>query len=216
MTSLAKVMKEARARKDCKTVESLNRRSAIRVACPAPPQVRKSMARFELVEAASYGTGAVVDYTSGEAKGGAAIVLFVAPDRRWAISRFGLVTKPTVGSSDEESRAGFDDTVEDYLRAVRERDCKAFDQNALTASPERKVVCQSEFKQTKGLADSLAANPAADPEYLGGNETFGFYRLGLTKPKRQDLTISVMKTPEGSLHPFVVLNAIPSAAASRN
>lgn len=211
---LAKLIATTTAKRDCGQLEPINSRSATRYPCPAPKDVRTSMAGFKVVAAKEYGTGAIVDYESGAAKEGAAIVLFVAPDRNWGVGRFGVITKPSVGTGDRGSRAGYDRAVDAYLLAVRKRDCSAFVRVAFTSGAKEKSVCATLFPMTRDLAKRLKANPTARPEYEGGNRTYGFYTLETPKPKPQNVTISVVKSGDGKQAPFVVLDATPSPTAA--
>lgn len=205
---LGELLAQTTSKKDCKPLERISRRSLESFACPPTSELRRSMASLEVTGAAVYGTGAVVDYRSGAADEGA-MVMFLDPDRKWAVSRFGLLQQPSAGTSDEESRPGFDRAVAGFLRAARQRDCDLFRKHFATFSADPKAVCLREFQQTRELGQALEASGAPAPDYLGGNEAFGFYALRLAKPEPRYLTISVIKTTSGSLRPFLVLNAAP-------
>lgn len=213
---VAKLLETTTTKQGCAQIDGINGRSIARFACPADPALRKSMARFEVVGAAEYGTGAVVDYTSGKVKDGAAVLVFVNPDGKWGISRFGVVTKPSTKTSDKASRAGYEKAVDDYLAAVRERDCKAFKAVAFIESDKRQF-CKDDagMDATKGLAKALKANPSAEPEYQGGNSTYGFFTLELQKPKPQNATISVVGSPEDPNEPYTVLDVVPGPTAAQ-
>jgi hypothetical protein len=211
---MAKLLQTAKTLKDCRQIEEINGRSAIGLPCPAQKQLRDSMARFKLVGAQTYGTGAVVDYKSGDASDGAAILLIVAPSRNWGISRIGLATKPSTQTSDSKSRKGFDEIVDTYLRAVRERDCKAFHKVVYTGIDDRKAACKAALPATAPLAQRLKANPAVKPVYRGGNATYGFYTVETPKPEPQNSTISVVKSGTGADVDYFVLNVAPSPTAA--
>jgi hypothetical protein len=213
-TRMAKLLETATTRKDCRQLDEINGRSLTRLRCPAGRAFRKSMSRFEIVGAKEYGTGAVVDYKSGATPDGAAIVLFVATDRNWAISRFGVLTEPSTGTSDEESRDGFHKAVDDYLTAVRERDCKAFAEVAFTGGASETAVCKA-FPSTKALAERMKANPTARPKYEGGNGTYGFFSLETAEPTVINETISVIEAGPDSPSPYVVLDIAPSPTADQ-
>lgn len=202
----AREVARVRRKRDCDGIEAVNERSIYDFRCPALPDVRRSMARFEVTDAAAYGTGAVIDYKTLEARDGASMVVLLAPDGRWAISRFGILADASVGTDDGPSRAGFDEAVDRYLAAVRGGDCDAYRKAAVTSAVERRRICSGEFEQTKPLARRLRASGDAQPDYLGGNETFGFYGLTLDRPEPHYFTISVVKAVPGSLRPFLVLN----------
>jgi hypothetical protein len=167
----------------------------------------KSMDQLKVVAVEEHGTGAVVDYRSGREPDGAAALLFVDGNRQWAISRFGVLSEPSVGTSDAGSRAGYDRAVADYITAVEERDCKAFEKVAYTDGRSGKAVCKGDFVDTKDLAKRLAADRDAKPTYQGGNRTYGFYVLKMAKPKPVRATISVVRgTSETGDPRYVVLD----------
>jgi hypothetical protein len=211
---VAKLLETTATKKDCAQLEEVNGRSFTRFSCPPGKGLRKSMASFKVVGAEDYGTGAVVDYKSGEIKDGAAIVLFVAPDRNWGIGRFGILTKPSIGTSDEESREGYDEAVDDYLAAVRERDCKRLEQAAFSGDTDEQAACKVLLAGTEALAKRLKANPSAEPSYAGGNGTYGFYTLETRKPEPENSTISVVRGDERGDESFVVLDVAPSPTAA--
>lgn len=210
---LMKVLGEARRRRDCKPVDAINERSSYQFACPQLDDVRASFAKFEVVDAATYGTAAVIDYRTGGLKDGATMIMHVTPDREWAFTHFGLLYQ-AVGTSDGEDVAGYERTVERYLRAIRERDCALFYQHALTSSDDEKATCRREFPHTKELGRAMRQSPNAEPEYLGGNERFGFYALELTRPRPAYRTLTVFKTDPGTLQPYLVLSGIPGPVPS--
>jgi hypothetical protein len=206
MRRMAKLIETSTTRKDCDALADINGRSLIRFACPTNKKLRESMASFEVVGAEEYGTGAVVDYKSGTVKDGAAILLFTNGDRQWGVSRFGVIVKPSTGTDDGESRDGYAETAEDFVDAVRDRNCRAYAAATFTDGAKPPEVCRSQFAATEDLGRALKRNPDADPRYLGGNATFGFFSLELAKPKPTNLTVSVVKSGDKS----VVLNAAPS------
>lgn len=210
---MAKLLETSTTAKDCAEIEQINARSFSRFSCPPDKALRKSMASFEVVAAKEYGTGAIVDYKSGAESDGAAMVLFVSPDRNWGVGRFGVLTKPSTSTSDAETRAGFDKAVAAYLAAIRERDCAAFFDVAFYAGAPEKQVCKNAFPQTKRLAKWLKANPSAKPVYEGGNGTYGFYTFETQKPKPANSTISVVRASENS-DKYEVLDLAPSPTAA--
>lgn len=207
----AKLLETASGKKDCAEIQDVNNHSLTRFPCPPPKALSRSMARFEVVGAEEYGTGAVVDYRSGQVDDGAAIVLFVAPDRRWGISRFGVTTDPSTESSDEDAREGYAEAVQDYLAAVRERDCKAF--TAVVFLPgDKRDVCDTTFALTKELGQRMKDFPSAKPKYEGGNASYGFYSIETRHPTVENMTISVVATGDSS-KPYAVLDVAPSPPA---
>lgn len=190
--------------KQCKRLNAINARSIYRFPCPSPQPVRSELGFLKVLDAASYGTGAVVDYKSDQAPRGASMVLFLGPDRQWGISHFGLLRATTAESSDEPSRSGYAQAIAGYLKAVRERDCKGYTRWAAIQAEDVKAACKQEIAGAQPLTLMLKRNPASKPEYLGGTETYGFYRLEVTRPKRAALNFSIFKTPKGSLRPYLV------------
>jgi hypothetical protein len=212
---MAKLLATTEKQADCLELEQINVRSINRFECPPKKSLKRSMGSFEIVGTAEYGTGAVVDYKSGEAPDGAAIVLFAAPDRNWAISRFGMLTEPSTETDDGESRAGFRQAVEDYLEALRTRDCKAFATASFKGADSSVADICKTFAGTKKFAKRLKANPSAKLVYQGGNATYGFFTLELKKPKPQNLTFSVLKAGPNS-DSFVVLDVGESPTAAQH
>lgn len=204
-TQLSSVLAKANTRKDCEPLNPIIRRSLFKFACPAPKKGQAAMKRFEILDSAVYGAGAVVDYQAGGGKD-TAMVLMLNQNRQWIVSRFGLIAQPSVGTKAEDSRETFDTAVDSYLRAVRTRNCELFIKRAATSTSKREIVCKGEFKRTKQLADILKKNPRVEAEYYGGNSRFAFYRLPLLEPSSQSLTLSVFKQPSGS---DLVLNVMP-------
>jgi hypothetical protein len=213
---VAKLIATSTRKQDCAQLEEIA--SLVTFACPTDKKLRKSMRSFRIVGAEEYGTGAVVDYESGESKDGAAITLFVTPDRKWGIGQFGVLTQPSTKTTDEESRAGFDRAVNEYLAAVRKRDCKAYTDVAYTRNVKKSEVCKVLFATTTdALAKRLKADPAARPEYQGGNGTFGFYGIETKRPVPKNSTISVVRGEEDGKPSYVVLDVTlsPTAAVQR-
>lgn len=212
---LAKLLETTTAQKDCAQLMEINGRSFTRFPCPPPKGLRRSMASFKVVGAEIYGTGAVVDYKSGEVEDGAAIVMFTAPDRNWGVGRFGVVTEPSTRTSDEDSREGFEEAIDRYLSAVRERDCAAYAEVTFNADKTRQEVCKTVFPGTEALAKRLRSDPSATPKYEGGNASYGFFSLETSRPEPENLTISILKTGSGDSERYVILDAAPSPTAEQ-
>jgi hypothetical protein len=210
-TRLAKLLETTRRRQECIALASISSRSRTKFPCPPDALTRSSMAGFEIVGVGEYGPGAIIDYRSGTAKEGAAIVLSVGVARAWAVNRFGVVTKPSTGTSDEESRDGFSAAVDAYLTAVRERDCKAFEAVTFVSQGSADKACETVLPTTRRLAKRLRVNPSAKPRYQGGNATYGFFALELPKPKPANVTISVIRDDTKSAKDeYLVLDATGS------
>jgi hypothetical protein len=208
----ARLLATVSEKKDCLELKDVNRHSLTRFPCPAPKSLRKSMASFEVVGSEEYGTGAVVDYKSGDVKDGAAILLFVAPDRKWGISRFGIITQPSTKTSDADNSEGYAKAVDDYLAAIRKRDCKAFAAVVFIPSESKQNVCKTTFALTEPLAKRMKDFPSAKPKYEGGNASFGFFSFETRHPDVESRTISVVATG-GPAQRYLVLDVAPSPPA---
>lgn len=198
----------ALSKKDCREVAAINRRSPTKTICPPPlDSIRTDLEQTKLLAAATYGTAAIVEYRQKK-DDPASIVLFRAPSGEWGVAAYGIVAAAGgVGSDGEDSQADARGAVEQYLAAVRERDCETYEKVAVTQLADPRQMCREEFPLTRPLSRELEASPTAEPRYLGGNESFGFFGLTLTGSKPAYYTITAVRTPEGSLRPFVVLGA---------
>ena len=201
---LADLVADTVFRKDCKRLNAINARSVLRFECPSPENVRSDLAFLEVRDAASYGTGAIVDYRSQEAPRGASMLLFLNPNREWGVSHFGLIIEASAESSDEDSRAGYAEAIAGYIEAVREQDCKGYTQYAAIQADDRKAACEGELTRANPLTQLLKRNRDSKPEYLGGSARYGFYGLEVDKPKPAYLNFSIFRTPDGSLRPYLV------------
>jgi hypothetical protein len=214
MERMAKLLATTTDKKDCVELAAIAGRSVTRFQCPVSKEFRKSMRSFEVVGAEEYGTGAIVDYKSGQVKDGAAIVLFVTPTREWGVGRFGIVSKPSTKTSDSGNRDGYAKIVDEYLTAVRERDCDTYFDITFNGEDKKAAVCKNVFPSTAKLAKRLERDPNAEPKYEGGNEAYGFYSLETAKPKPESVTISIAKTAPKSPRPFVILDVTPGPTAA--
>lgn len=213
---MTKLLETSADKKDCAELEAVNARSVTRFPCPVPKTLRESMARFELVGAKEYGTGAVIDYKSGKLQDGAAITLFVSPNRNWGIGRFGVVSKPSTETSDTKSRKGYAAAADEFLASIRERDCDAYFAVTYNGNDKKGAVCKRTFPSTKSLAKLMKDNPDAKLTYEGGNETFGFYSLEVKKPQPKNLTISIVKSSSKSpRRPYVILDVTTSPTTAQ-
>lgn len=202
-------MAQAKTKRDCDELGKVSARSQYWFKCPLPAKVRQSMARFEVLDSAVFGSAALIGYRTGKLDDGAVMLMHVAPDRRWAVTRSSLLYEPDPDTSDEDSRPGFDAAVDGYLRAVRRRDCDLYFEYYVTFGPTGKAACKQALDETKQFAEALKASPRAQPQYMGGNSDFGFYALLTLKPNPRYVTISVVRTAEGAAQPYVVLSAAP-------
>jgi len=210
---MVSVSTSAKNAKDCKPVAKVNRRSAAKTVCPPfDAKSRKVTRSTKLTRAATYGPAAVVDYKSSGAPKGASIVLYRNSRSEWTIGRWGVVGGETIGTDDSDARKESRSVLDDYLAAVRNRDCRRFLEVAAAESTDPKVSCKREFAATESFGRILKANPGAEPRYIGGNDFLGFYRLDLARPRPLSVTISTVATPEGTLTPRIVLDAVSGPA----
>lgn len=186
-----KVLETATRNKDCQVIYGLNGISVLRLPCPAPKPFRKSMGSFKISGAKAYGPGAVIDYTSGNVKDNAAIVLFATPDRSWGFGAFGLLSPRSVGTSDADNRADYRAALDTYLAAVRKRDCKEYIRASFTKAKSEEKVCSTQFKETKPFGVRLQKNPNAKPKYEGGNGNYGFFSIETAKPALASTTVAI-------------------------
>lgn len=212
--NVANLLATTADKKGCKQLDAVNRAASVRFDCPYPKDGRRSLAKFKVVDSAVYGTGAVVDYTSGQAPQGGSVALVESPKGTWAISRFGILGGPTVGTKDAPSKAGFDRALAGYLDTVRKGDCKAYDSYTANGIEDEGFVCAVEFLKTKALAKALKADPGLRPRYVGGNKQFGFYSLSTKKPAPLSLTIVAVKSGPDATRPYQILDAAPAALSS--
>jgi len=188
---LATLLKSSVKKPDCDEIALIDSRSNVTIPCPAPVELRQEMGTLRVRGSEEHGPAAVIDYRTNSEWDGATVLAVVAPDRFWTIARFGLPAAGSIGTSDADSRDGFEDTVERYLAAVRERDCEAFLTVTRTDGLSGSEACKRLFEPTKRVAKRLRSDPEAQPTYVGGNATFGFFVLETTKPKPEATVISV-------------------------
>lgn len=192
----------------CLRMTPFNSAASVPIPCPFPKKARQSLKRFAVTDSAVYGAGAVVDYTSGDAPNGASVVLVRRPTGDWAISRFGLVGGPTVGTDDGPSRVGFDKGLAGYLDSARKGSCKQYDAFVLSAyEGNRKHICKKELRQTRALVKTF---PKLAKRYVGGNSQFGFYLMTASKPESIRRTVIVVKVDGDSGSPYQVLDSVPA------
>lgn len=201
---LAHLIADTLRPKGCKRLNAINARSTYRFECPSPDNVRNEFAFLRVRHAASFGTGAVVDYTTEQATRGASMLLFLGPDLQWGISHYNMLIEEGAESSDDGNREGYDEAMAGYLEAVRKQDCKGYTRYAAILSDDEQAACKGELARSRRLTRLLNRNRAARPQYLGGNATYGFYRLELPVPTPTNLTFSVIEMPKGSLRPYLV------------
>jgi hypothetical protein len=203
---IIEVASDAKSKPACKEVNEVNKRSPLQLVCPPESkEQRATMRATRTVRAATYGDAAIVEYIAPDAKKGAAILLYRDGDREWTVHRWGLGYPHTIGTQ-HSARAETRKTVLRYLRAVEARDCRAFDKYAVTVYADSNAPCEREFVASRPLAKVLQGDRTAELAYVDGNETFAFYRLTIDEPKPHAYTVSTLKTDEGSLRPYVVMD----------
>ena len=191
---------------DCEGLEEINdpEKSGFLLPCPADKaQTRRAFEGFKVLGSASYGSGAVIDYTDGEAPDGATYIATLNEDRDWYIDA-GLVTKQLTVGTKIENQAGFDKVLDDFLGAVRDGDCEEFFRTSVTSSQDPETVCKKELPLYDGLEAALKESEGAEPVLLGGNRSFVFYGLTTDRPEKAYRTATVQKTGEGSTEPYLV------------
>jgi plastocyanin len=191
VTDIANRIARARSRADCRPIERVNARSAYDYRCPESREAAFSLRFFGIEGSESYGTGAVVDFhTTLTPDEGTSIVLAVTPGSKWSVTRYSIVTPPTVRTSDADSRDGFDSATSAYLDAVRSGGCHAYaTRSRIPEEGDGPGPCRGSVD----LGRHLRASAKRELEYLGGNGTFGFYGLTIDGPKRRYWTVSVMR-----------------------
>jgi hypothetical protein len=211
---VAQLLETSRTRKDCRQLDEISQRSVIDFSCPPTKDVRASMKDFEVVDGERYGTAAVVDYKSGVAKNGGAVLLHATPAGAWGVSGFGILTPPSTGTDDGKVRGDYETAVEEYLLAVRNRDCGSYLALVLTGRATKGEICRTAFAETAPLAKRLKADPSAKSLYMGGNATFGFFEIATRKPSPERSTISVARASNGGNTSYVVLGLSPSSPSA--
>jgi hypothetical protein len=210
-TDLAAALATTDSERNCKELQRINDRSAVDFPCAVPRELRTSMKKFKVDDVETYGSAAVVNYTSGAAPDGASMLMYVQhPQRRWTLGRFGLLNGRDETVDKADARAGYDKALGAYLKAVRERDCKLYSDYASALDDSATVECREDFKSTIELANLLKKNRDTEPDYLGGSDRYGFYTLDLKRPKPTPLVITTMRGSMQDLRPYRVLSVGPA------
>lgn len=166
----------AAASGDCKTVDSFN---ALNIAAlPCGGKDGKNYADLEVTGTEAFGTGGVVDFTDAEAPNGATLLIGLDQSGKFGVMA-SLVSETEEVGTEPGQVAVSDKAVKSFLRAVREEDCDAYFDQALTLSQDKAKECKAEFASS--TPDELAADPGAEPVRLGGVADFAFYGLS-TEP----------------------------------
>lgn len=207
-TRMAKLVATTKAKRDCGPLNEINRRSSYKFGCPVPKQVRDSLGLFEITKSATHGTAAIVDYRTGGSPSGATMLAYKTPGDEWAVARYGLLNFSVDREPDTESRPAFEKVAARYVDAVRERDCEAFGDTALTSTQDEKVYCRKEFRGSLPLARTLKRNPDAEPEYLGGDAKFGFFALRTDNPRPAYHTIGIVDVDSKAVNRYRVIDVV--------
>lgn len=186
--------------RDCAELKRLK----FEIPCPPTPQVRPAFEDVEVTGVAQFGTGGVADFTSGEAPKGATWTLAVGEDGTWGVFRGDITGQKSVGTEIED-RGPYDQVLDRFLTAIEERDCRDFFQYSVTTSQDVKEACKEELPLYDQLAEALRADPDAEPEFIGGNESYAFYALRTDEPEKAYRTVIVAKTGPSADEPYLVL-----------
>lgn len=165
---------EALSSDDCDVIHELNPLSRPELNTVDHCDSLKTLARAPVVSFARYRGGAVIDYSS-EGRIVTA-VLIVDSDGLYRIATLDPYrTTPSVGS---RVSAKFDRSARAAIKALRRNDCGAFLEVGLRRlgpdqSPE--VLCP--YVNESPLNNFLLSDPKAQPQFLGGNGEYAFYRM---------------------------------------
>jgi hypothetical protein len=146
-------------------------------ACTADTRRRKG--GLQVRGARGYGTGAVIDYVSGESPGGGSAIFALWRDRR-----FDLVIDeplgPQIGTRPTpRARYLFERTLRSGIRALRVRDCRAYFAVFTVFTADRGRECSTAF--AGALAGELRANPSVRITRLGGTRSIQLFGV-FTEP----------------------------------
>jgi hypothetical protein len=156
----------------CKTVDAFNVLNL--VAFPCGGAGGKSYADLKVTGTATFGTGAVVDYTDRQAPDGATLLLGLDESGKYGVLISLISNKDEVGTKPRHAAAA-ERGVKNFIRAVREEDCDAYFEQAFTFSQNKAKECKAEFASpTPG---EFQADPTAKPTRFGGTADFVFFGL---------------------------------------
>ena len=192
----------------CPGLKTLLKDSLIRLTCPfSNRKLKAAFKGFKVTGVRQYGTGAVLDFTDGEAKKGASYVLALGPGRKWSIMWNPITNKRTTARRGTGPLAGHQNAIGKFLPAVRDGNCDEYFRYAITPLGEKKATsCRLALTPPDGfylgLQEDLRANPNAQPVLMGGNRTFVFYALQTGATYR---TLVSFKTPPAANQPYLVV-----------
>ena len=177
---------------------------SVRLVCPADdPEIKKAFAGYETTGSATYGTGAVIDYSSGEASEGGTWELSLGSDGTWVLDA-GTITQQKTAGTELARPEGFQLALDRFLDAVRQGDCDGFFRYSVTTAQDKRAACKQELPLYDNLAKALKADPEAEPAFFGGNSRYAFYGLETAGPNPAYRTVTVLKTAAGSDEPYLV------------
>jgi hypothetical protein len=205
--TFAERLERALTRTGCPGLATLNKYGQIRLPCPSRSnrRIKAAFRGFKVRGTRTYGTGAVIDFTSGEAPRGGSYVLLLSAQRRWSIV-FAPITNRRTTRDALGSSAGHQNAANGFTTAVRDGSCDGYFRFAVTPPGQRKTqACSDAFGANglyTGLQADLRANPGVTPALLGGNRTFAFFALRTGSTYR---TAATLRTGRGAAEPFLVI-----------
>ena len=211
---MAKLLATTTAQKDCAQLEEINAALLRPLLLPARKGPAPEHAGFELVGAAEYGTGGVVDYRSGKLKDGAAVVLLSRPTATGASAASASSPTPSTKTSDDDSRDGYRAGCRRLSRRHPRARLQGLPKVAFI-SPEvkDKEICSKVFAATKELAKRMKAAARRRAGLSGWQRHLWLLQLRDDEPDRQldDQRRQVRLGRRGS---YVVLDVAPSPTAA--
>ena len=157
----------------CRGYRALNRNIP-----PACSEVKRRFTGLRFLGDERYGTGAVVDATAPIRPNGVTFALALAPDRRWKILD-AYATEQRTAETKAKDQIPFDTAADDWLAAVRTRNCKQFAQVAdysVEGATSEQQACDTVLDDPQVVPEALRS-ASVEPELLGGNARFQFYAL---------------------------------------
>jgi hypothetical protein len=188
------------------------RRLRFEITCPPTPDVLPAFQDVKITGTAEYGSGGVADLTSREAPDGGTWSLAIDEKGRWQVFRGDVTTERTVGTEITD-QGPYEEALDSFLAALKEKDCAAFFRHSITVSPTRQQACAQELPLYAGLSKSLNADTDARPFFIGGNERYAFFGLHTDRPEREYRTAIVVKTEAGAPEPYQVLVTLRGPAS---
>jgi hypothetical protein len=162
--------------RDCAKLAAFNRSTGYPIPCN--DLARQLLGNFRIVGYAQFGTGALVDFVDNEAPRGATAIFGVGPNRRFQVFTEQILGRGEVGTRATPARlTRFSSAARAAVLAVQRRNCTVFFNTWYTGPLTRAEACRQAFSPAGGFHRELAADPAAQPERIGGTSSIQFYRL---------------------------------------